>query len=90
MYITFTLGKDWVLSIIVPGIISAQEYKFKFVSSSQLGISRKGASVANVWVKRAEEFMCQMRASGERTEKGKEKDKRLVPSVLRVFFFFNN
>lgn len=35
--------------------------------------------------KRAKEFMCQMRASGERTEKEKEKDKRLVPSVLGFF-----
>lgn len=53
---------------------------------AELGISRKGGSAANVWVKRAQEFMCQMSVSGERTEKGKEKDKRLVPSVLGFSF----
>lgn len=53
MYVTFFLGKDWVLSIAVPGIVSAQKYKSNVVLSRIRDWQNKELAQLNVWVNRA-------------------------------------
>lgn len=70
--VTFSLGKDWVLSITVPGIINAQKYKSKFVLSRIRDQQNKELARLMCGSRGPKEFMGQMTASGKRTEKGKE------------------